>query len=675
MGIINRLVQKYVEPAIKEATTKAVSSAVKKSSFSQEFELGNPVALELFGINQTTVPNPYSQNPSVYKAVKAITDNVPQTEIKFYEKSDPDGEAIPFDKLDKHIQRLFTKPNPIMNIKEYIQYFAGFIALNGESITIKIKSQGQVAGSSQAPAELLIDNPARFKEVKDSTTGMRTGWIYKNREYKNDEVIYSRDFNNLDVNRGLSPNVPLKVIIESDNAARNYNKKFFDNDTTPSVAVETEKQLSEKQRTRIEDWFRKKYQGIKNAFKFVVLEQGLKLRSVAPSHKDMLFDKQTKFSREEILGTYRTPKALFNITDDLNYATFIGQMKIFWVYTLAPILRKIEYSLNSDLIKQIDDKIIMRFDFSNVPAFKEDFADKVTTGKLLQEMGHPINDINRKLQLGMEEQAWGNDWWVGFSQVPAGSVPVVPEGDAKGAKKIVKGIDPAKAERLFMVHHHNIEKGFTPAISKYFFEQRKIVLAEINEKSIDKAVTKINWAEEDKKLIKISAPYISEGVKAGATIAGTLTNIALNDVVLQTLLSSITTERAQLITRINDTVRDQLNVTLNAGIVAGETVQQISDRVRDVYNIAGNRAKIIARTETTAAMNASSMSYYDKAGVRNKQWVTAGDERVRSSHMAMNGNIIPITASFANGVITPGVGGSAAETINCRCTIIPVIES
>ncbi len=73
-------------------------------------------------------------------------------------------------------------------------------------------------------------------------------------------------------------------------------------------------------------------------------------------------------------------------------------------------------------------------------------------------------------------------------------------------------------------------------------------------------------------------------------------------------------------------------------------------------------------------MNASSMSYYDKAGVRNKQWVTAGDERVRSSHMAMNGNVVPITASFANGVITPGVGGSAAETINCRCTIIPVIE-
>lgn len=673
MGIIKTFLDTILSDRVNGAAEAAVTNAIEKASdWERAFQTGE--GFNILG-NSTKVTDAFGQVPSVFKAVMAITDNVPQAEIKFYNKNDLDGEPIPFDRLDKDLQRLFTKPNTTMNIKELMQFAAGFMSLSGEFMVIKVKSKGQEAGTSKAPAELIIDSPTKFKEKKDGA-GKRVGWVYKNAEYDNDEVIYARNFNNVDVNRGISPNKPLSVILDTDLSARNYNKKFFDNDATPSVILSTDQALNDAQRNRVKEWWRKQFQGLKNAFKFAVLEKGLKAESLGPSHKDMLFIKQSQFTREEILGTYRAPKALFNITDDLNYATFVGQMKIFWLYTLAPLLRKIEYAFNTDLVAQLNGNVVMVFDFSNVPAFKEDFGDKVKTAKELQSMGFKLNDINRRLNLGMEEVPWGEQWWIPFSTVPAGSVPVSDEDPEKSVKdngKNIKGIDPVRVEAMFRMRHSKVEKKFDAALKAYFFNQRKLVLEELNSEKT-KAVQKINWETQNEKLIKISLPHITEALTSGVDIALILTEIEANEQVMSAKLSSLATQRAQQITRINETVQGQLNLSLNEGIEAGETVQQISDRVRNVYNVAGNRAKLIARTETTNAMNSASQTYYQEVGVRKKQWLTAGDERVRASHMAVNGEVVPITANFSNGVHVPGVGPDPAEVVNCRCTILPVIE-
>ena len=93
---------------------------------------------------------------------------------------------------------------------------------------------------------------------------------------------------------------------------------------------------------------------------------------------------------------------------------------------------------------------------------------------------------------------------------------------------------------------------------------------------------------------------------------------------------------------------------------------------RGLYNLVDSRAKRIARTEITAAMNGGSLLYLKSIGATGKKWITANDEVVRHSHSECQAQgEIGIDMSFdANGMQAPGMGDDPAEVINCRCSII-----
>jgi len=84
---------------------------------------------------------------------------------------------------------------------------------------------------------------------------------------------------------------------------------------------------------------------------------------------------------------------------------------------------------------------------------------------------------------------------------------------------------------------------------------------------------------------------------------------------------------------------------------------------------------MIARTETTNAMNGGAMAYYQEAGVKYKEWQTAGDSNVRDSHQDMEGDVVSIFAPFKNGLMYPGdpSKGDPADFINCRCSCSPKV--
>jgi len=68
-----------------------------------------------------------------------------------------------------------------------------------------------------------------------------------------------------------------------------------------------------------------------------------------------------------------------------------------------------------------------------------------------------------------------------------------------------------------------------------------------------------------------------------------------------------------------------------------------------------------------------------QAGVTGKAWLTAGDQHVRDSHVAVGqesgpGNPIPVSQAFNVGgshLMHPNdPSGPPGETINCRCAMI-----
>ncbi|RLF66398.1 MAG: phage portal protein, partial [Thermoplasmata archaeon] len=378
---------------------------------------------------------PYRQVSNVYKAIKAIADNVPQAEIVL--KNWQTGEPAE----DSDLERLLENPNPFMSRSDFLQAVVGFYALYGEAFIVKdMDTVGQATGK-KLPYGLYVFNPSKFEPIVEGNGDKKElkGWRFGNTSFGLQEVIHLRDFNPYDEVRGLSPLEPAGLNIDVDYAALLYNRAFFENDATPGLALATDQKLNEQIVERIRKKWEARHKGVGKAFRVAILEAGLKPVTLSYSHKDMDFIEQRRYAREEILGIWRVPKALFNITEDLNYATFMGQMKIFWLYTIAPILRKVEDALNRGLVYPYNNRIYLEFDYSNVPAFQEDFKEKVEVAKVLFEMGFTANEINERLGLGFENKPWRDEWWIPVTLLPAGSSGNDSGGsDGKSVDKSVK---------------------------------------------------------------------------------------------------------------------------------------------------------------------------------------------------------------------------------------------
>lgn len=129
---------------------------------------------------------------------------------------------------------------------------------------------------------------------------------------------------------------------------------------------------------------------------------------------------------------------------------------------------------------------------------------------------------------------------------------------------------------------------------------------------------------------------------------------------------------------VNETTSKDLRRTLTTGMTAGESMAQLKTRVSDYYDLNAKdvRAPMIARTETTGAANFATEEGYRQTGVvSEKEWVATLDSRVRDTHAATDGETVPLGDKFSIGLEYPGdPSGDISTIINCRCTMIPVID-
>ena len=145
---------------------------------------------------------------------------------------------------------------------------------------------------------------------------------------------------------------------------------------------------------------------------------------------------------------------------------------------------------------------------------------------------------------------------------------------------------------------------------------------------------------------------------------------------------------------IHDTTREQLAATINEGMANGESLYELSVRIGVSPTVPGAnpgvlgadsntiRAKLIARTETTGALNAghfaTQMGLRGRGLIEKKQWLSLVDAMTRPTHAALHLVKIPVLAMFdVGGEPAPYPGHfslSGRERCNCRCTSVSVVK-
>ena len=118
----------------------------------------------------------------------------------------------------------------------------------------------------------------------------------------------------------------------------------------------------------------------------------------------------------------------------------------------------------------------------------------------------------------------------------------------------------------------------------------------------------------------------------------------------------------------------QLNSSVLQGILQGEPINKIADRI---YPIVNNNKVAAIRNARTMVTGAENRGRYDSAveleelgAVIEKKWIATHDSRTRESHIEIDGQTVELHKPFGNGLMYPGdPNGAPEEVYNCRCSM------
>lgn len=127
---------------------------------------------------------------------------------------------------------------------------------------------------------------------------------------------------------------------------------------------------------------------------------------------------------------------------------------------------------------------------------------------------------------------------------------------------------------------------------------------------------------------------------------------------------------------------DHVTDELLRGARRGEGYAKVAKRVGELTEASYKQALRIAETEGGRTQSAAKQKSYEEAeqlGVRiQKQWIATLDEKTRSSHADLDGQIVDIddyfTSSLGNKALGPNLFGVAEEDIRCRCSTLTVVN-
>lgn len=402
-----------------------------------------------------TVTEPYKVHAWVRGAVESVAMNISQTPLMW--KNSRDKKAA--DREANKWLTLFEKPNADMGLQQLFEATLVYLLLSGECMWVLDRKE-----KTAIPSEIVPFNGEIFEPVLNKAEKL-VGWKAKSKDDKGNEkeiiferweVCHFKLFNPYDPIRGLAPLEAAQLGIDQDMLASQYNKAFFANSALPGGVIEVEEDLTDEQFNRMVNQFKEHHQGVNKAHTLALLEGGATYKQLSISQKDMEFLNQKKWNRDEILACFKVPKLELGVWDDVNFAVAKVQAREFWVKTLIPKMKLIEWIMWSQLFSvSATGNIYAEFDLSDVEALQGDMLEKVEMGFKLWQMGYPLNKINKRLKLGLEDVPNGNTAYVMANvnrvdekgEIIVAAAPITPDGTAptKPKPKATKS-QPGKEE-------------------------------------------------------------------------------------------------------------------------------------------------------------------------------------------------------------------------------------
>jgi len=522
------------------------------------------------------------------------------------------------------------------------------------------------------------------------------------RKFKQDEVVHFQYFDPLSDVHGMGQIEPAGRVIDTANAAFDWNKEaVVNNRLVPDVVIGIDPATSKESYTKVREKIDERSGKLKA--RAALLVPGLKsFQQGKLTPIEMDYNKSLSRADRQIcidLGVYPD---LIGV-EDATYENYEKARRALWTDTAIPDLIFIRNIINRQLAPQFDGEIWFDFDLTKTEAMVWARRENAEEAKHYIAMGIAPRVINERLNLGFNPDECPA---TGF--LPATLLPVVVSKSggrsvpSRARRASMEFYDNYRSINLqtdaqFAAHWRTVDRqeqaftnGITAKVRERFDEERKAVVKAIKEGRRDLDPVIDSQADAWSKLLTAACRAVIEhfGEQTAKDLSGGEAAIYpgehryVFDPWNALIQGFVATKVAKDVQHVTDTTKKTIRTAVAEGLNANEGSVQIAKRVEGIYSAkwmgewgyipapseCKYRCAVIARTEVHSAAGFAMHESARQSGVvEEKHWYDSSDERVRDSHIAATAQgWIPFDQVYSNGCMYPG-DGPAEEVLLCRC--------
>jgi len=446
--------------------------------------------------------------------------------------------------------------------------------------------------------------------------------------------------------------------------------------------------LERSQREEIIGAIMKEYGSTLAAGRPIILDRLIHdIKSITNKPREMDFLSSGKSTKARIFQAFGVNPVIAGEVEGINYASSAAARKHFGEFCLNPKIELISEVLTAQvapLFSADGEKLILSIPFYTPDDREQNRKDYALLAK---HQAVNRNELRAGL-LGLPALKEEGD------TIPAPANQVLAPVRSKARKT-----DSEQAARLFLRNHREREKVLAAALETLFSEQAKSVAERLRAlpgptDNVDTVFDPQDWNERTADLIR---PIIRQSIVTGAATELAQAEKSATDPYLDlpaAVRPAVDAALQEIMhvgfsPELHETTRQQLAAALREGVIQGESLYDLSVRIGVAPTVPGAEAGVlgahsntiralrIARTETTAALNAGHAATRQALGL-GAEWLAILDGDTRASHADMNGVKIGPGGLFdLAGFSVPYPGHHslpAEERINCRCTTITTGE-
>lgn len=673
------------------------------------------------GAGATKLTNPLSQSVWALAAIMHIASPISSVPIKFTE--DKRGGDVTVD--DPDLNKFWEKPAANCGVPisrtEFIKATCMWVLLKGEAFWI-MDDSWLTSTANKSP--LILARPDRMRPIFERRGGELNGWKYRDQGGREqylipDQVVHIREYNPFDPIRGLSRWEAAKLAASSDYAAGVFAKRLMENNGDRGPIVTSDGSLTEEQIQQITETLRQKQDMSRRGEMRPVFLAAPNIKVDKPDVQavDDAFNGQRMENRHEIYVAFGVPPSFADVTNSYSVGSASDRYKLIeeGCIPLASLIAEGVEQVSTQF-RRTGGTLYAEFDFDEHSTMQQVRAERFDIAVKGVEKGMPWKTANEYLKLGLPEFT---GWEIGrvpfnLRDIESGSEPSAkesaadqpskagvvldeikslfacrahgPQSECKDAADSMREVDPERQklwEGLVKLRTPWV-KAFDKRFNRHLMDARRETLSNIAKLPESKAITKaqaVNLIFDLGEWLRNFLGGMSDVSRNAMIQAGyELVEHELDrddPVEMPATEVMVALERREnYLSNTGVEIWNEVRHAIAESIEAGETTDQIAERVRETFNgISKERSQAIAVTETGAAYEAGRAITMREAGVEWKEWLTSQDERVRLSHWSLDGKKVEMDQPFelSNGVklMHPCESGApASEVINCRCITI-----